>query len=191
MVINKLHESCLQQNISLPPLVDPWANLPPENQSPQSFMYALQRGDLAQVRIYLDGGIPVDYHFEDGGGTPLVIAASAGQAIVASLLLQSGAFVNASDSGDYTSLHWAAFYGHTTIASLLLKNSANIDAKQNTGNTPLLLAVVRNQPDIVALLLKNGANSQIAGTEGKPMDIALKRGANVIVTLLRDASLQK
>lgn len=184
--ISKLHESCLQQNIALPPLVDPW-----ENRTPQSYLYALQRGDLEQVRFHLSAGIPVDYHFEDGGGTPLVVAASAGQTFVASLLIQSGAFIDASDNGDYTALHWAAFYGHTNVAGLLLKKGANIDAKQNTGSTPLLLAVVRNQSDMVALLLRHGANAQIAGTEGKPLEVALKKGATDIATILRTAAMHK
>lgn len=185
MFLGKLHETCHRQNISLPPLDDPWKQFPPANRTPQSFLYALQRGDVAQVRMYLDGDIPVDYHFEDGGGTPLAVAAAGGQTAVAELLLHAGADIRARDGGGYTPLHWAAFYGHEKMAALLLRHHARIDATQNTNSTPLALAVVRNHIGMVVLLLEHGANAKLSSREGTPLEIAVKKGANDIVTLLR------
>ncbi|MEK7811598.1 MAG: ankyrin repeat domain-containing protein [Pseudomonadota bacterium] len=185
LFIHKLHDACRVQNLTLPPIENSWESLPPANRSPQSYLLALQRGDLDQVRLYLDVGIPVDYHFEDGGGTPLAIAATNDQAIVASLLIQSGADVNARDRGEYTPLHWAAFFGHTTVASLLLKNGANINALQNTLSTPLMLAVLRNHLSMATLLVKHGANKNLASKDGSPIDVALKKGAAEMIAILR------
>ncbi len=185
LFINKLHETCRVQNLTLPPIESSWESLPPANRTPQSYLLALQRGDLNQVRLYLDVGIPVDYHFEDGGGTPLAIAAANGQAIIASLLIQSGADVNARDRGEYTPLHWAAFFGHTTVASLLLKNGASINALQNTRSTPLMLAVLRNHLGMVTLLVNQGANKNLASQDGSPIEVALKKGAADMANILR------
>lgn len=185
MFLSKLHDNCRRQNITLPPLENPWDALPPANRTPQSYLFALQRGDMKQVQIYLAGGIPLDYHFEDGGGTPITVAASSGQAAVVSLLLKLGANPNLTDRGSYTPLHWAAFYGHTAVVSLLLANGAKIDAQQNTGSTPLLLAVIRNRPTVVELLLKHGANRKLAGKDGTPLGIAQTKGFTEIVALLK------
>jgi ankyrin repeat protein len=147
-------------------------------------MLALQRGDISQIHIYLDGGVPVDYSFEDGDSTPLIIAASNDQPVVVSLLIQLGANVNARDKGEYAPLHWAAFYGHATVASLLLKNGADIDAQQNTGATPLYLAVIRNKTSMVELLLRHGADTKLRSVDGSPLDVALKKEQNDIIKLL-------
>jgi ankyrin repeat protein len=93
--------------------------------------------------------------------------------------------VNARDRGEYTPLHWAAFFGHTTVASLLLKNGASINALQNTRSTPLMLAVLRNHLGMVTLLVNQGANKNLASQDGSPIEVALKKGAADMVSILR------
>ncbi|MDH2915392.1 MAG: ankyrin repeat domain-containing protein [Gallionella sp.] len=190
LYISRLHDSCHKQKIKLPPLENPWESLPPANRTPQSYQFALQSGDMKQLRVYLTGGIPLDYHFEDGGGTPVAIAAASGQTAVVSLLIKLGAHINSTDSGRYTPLHWAAFFGHYDVAGELLKNGANIDAQQNTGSTPLVLAVIRNQTSIVDLLLKHGADKKLGGKDGTPLSIAQSKGAQDIIALLNGVARQ-
>jgi len=185
LFINTLHETCRAQNLKLPPIQDVWENLPPANRSPQSYFRALQRGDLTQMQLYLDAGIPIDYQFEDGGGTPLSIAAINNQTALAALLIQSGADVDAHDLGEYTPLHWAAFFGYIGVANLLLQSGANINARQNTKSTPLFLAVLRNHLGMAALLVRHGANLQLSSDDGTPLEVALEKGWTDMANLLR------
>lgn len=185
LFLNKLHDAFLQKDITLPPLSNPWLLLPPGFQTPQSFLFALQRGDLAQVKLYLDAGISVNHLFDSHLGTPLSVAASSNRLVLASFLIQSGATVNKRGSGGYTPLHWAAFYGHTHMADLLLQHGAGIDTQDNHDCTPLMLAVTRSHPGMVYLLLMHGADRKLGTRKGTPLELAVKMGSNEIADMLR------
>jgi hypothetical protein len=184
MFIFKLHNICREQNICLPPIGNAWDTLLPENSTPEAYQLALLSGDMNRIRNYLAAGIPVDYQFKDGSGTPLIVASFVDQVNVVSLLIKLGADVNERDSGKNTPLHWAAYYGHLAVINLLLENGAHIDAQKNTGATPLLLAVMRNKLQAVELLLQHGASVKINGNDGTPLDIAFQKNAKDIFNLL-------
>ncbi len=184
LFLNKLHDAFLQKNITLPPLSNPWLLLPPGFQTPQSFLYALQRGDLSRVKLYLDAGISVNHQFDGHMGTPLSVAASSNRLVLASFLIQSGAGVNKRVSGGYTPLHWAAFFGHTHMADLLLHHGAGIDMQDNHDCTPLMLAVTRGHPNMVYLLLMRGADRKLGTKKGTPLELAVKMGATDIADML-------
>jgi hypothetical protein len=186
MFLHKLHDAFLQKNITLPPLSNPWLQLPPGIQTPQALVSALQRGDLVQVKLYLNAGISVNHQFDNHVGTPLSIAASHNRLALAEFLLELGANVDKRVSEGYSPLHWAAFFGHTQMADLLLRKGASIDKLDNHDCTPLMLAVSRGHSSMVYLLLMHGANQALGNRKGTPMEIANKRGAKQIVDMLRN-----
>jgi hypothetical protein len=184
LFIQKLHDMCREKNISLPPITNNWNKLLSDSTTQQAFQLSLLSGDMNRIRNYLAAGIPVDYQFEDGSGTPLIVASFIDQVNVVSLLIKLDAEVNARDSGKNTPLHWAAYYGHLAVINLLLDNGARIDEQNNTGATPLLLAVMRNKIQAVELLLQHGACVKINGNDGTPLDVAFQKNAKDIFKLL-------
>jgi len=92
--------------------------------------------------------------------TALQLAAVAGYADVARLLLTYGADPNAGEKygSKCTPLMYAAGNDRLAVAELLLANGAEVDAKGDDGFTPLYYAALQNLPSMVKLLLANGAN---------------------------------
>jgi ankyrin repeat protein len=188
--ISKLHASGVQLKTKVRTMNDPWDSLPKDTFSREAYQVALESGDLETVRIYLNTEIPIDYPFPKSRATPLLLSVIKDHAAVSSLLIQSGANVNAFDNNGFTPLHWASFNGFNAIASLLLKNGANVNAQDNNGCTPLILAVARNQANIVSILIKNGANKQLASKEsGTPHDIAARKNLKDIVAMLNESAI--
>ncbi|HEX8072796.1 MAG TPA: ankyrin repeat domain-containing protein [Pyrinomonadaceae bacterium] len=89
--------------------------------------------------------------------TPLMLAAEAGHAAIAHLLLEHGAAVNAQDREGWTPLMRAAAYWHVEVARLLLAYGADVYRKNNTGETALIWALNKGATEIVKLLMKSGA----------------------------------
>lgn len=87
--------------------------------------------------------------------TPLHVAASRGQHLVAQLLLDHGANVQGpSGKNEWTPLVFAAYRGHLDAARVLIKNGAGITASH--GN-PIHYAGQRKHRDICRLLVEHGA----------------------------------
>ncbi|MCL5280548.1 MAG: ankyrin repeat domain-containing protein [Planctomycetes bacterium] len=113
------------------------------------------------------------------GRTPLIVAASMGEAAIAEALIAKGADVKAKDSYDRTALHAAIQLGQKDLASLLIEKGVDVNGTDKTGQTPLTLAMQRNQPEIADLLRKKGAKEPVtrdslygdyamAGNQGGP-----------------------
>ncbi len=99
--------------------------------------------------LLLSKGARADDTNEDGD-TPLHVAASQGQAKLASLLLSftkelfgkeggggGGAIVDIANNAGSTPLHWTANIGHEEVGSLLLSHGANVGHKDNNQWTAL------------------------------------------------------
>jgi len=71
---------------------------------------------------------------------------------VVTLLLASGANIEASDEQGSTPLHYASVNGNSEIVSLLLANGAKADVVDKDGNSPLQLAKGRGHKDTVGVL---------------------------------------
>lgn len=112
-------------------------------------------GDVAQVARLLDAepGL-VHQHKDPRTGTPLHVAADKGRLVVAALLLQRGARINAqTDLGAITPMHDAAFSGQTAMVAFLLAQGADPNACDTEFNaTPLKWARFNGQTATVALL---------------------------------------
>lgn len=92
----------------------------------------------------------------DGGFTPLAVAARSGNAVVVTMLLQSGkvADLNArcGDSGG-TPLWWAAERNHGAVADALLSHGGvDIDCEANSGKTPLDIAREKGYKKVTRVL---------------------------------------
>ena len=107
---------------------------------PDDIWAATAAGNADAVRRLIAGGIDVNKR-EPSGSTLLTIAAIAGQAEVAELLLEAGADVNGRNyQNGSTALHAAAFIGQADMVALLLERGADPQAMSDDGGTPLTLA---------------------------------------------------
>jgi len=93
------------------------------------------------------------------GRTPLVVAASAGQAEVVRTLLAQGAGVNATSEDGRTALIAAAQSNQLVVIQALIKAGANLNAATRGTGTALEVAESKGEAQIAALLLASGARS--------------------------------
>ena len=130
-------------------LIDGGANINAKGKGGWTCLHFAARGDLNMVIALVHAGANVNAmacsrNRMRSGYTPLHIAATNGQAAIASFLVAFGADVNAYSSqslGDGTPLHDAVKGYHTETVIALIKAGADVDAKDNKGNTPLILVL--------------------------------------------------
>ena len=131
---------------------------------------AINRGqDTRAMRIVKKHGKLV--HSRDSYSlTPLHMAASSGNVILAEYFLNQGADVNASSAGN-TPLHSAAYEGHAAVTKLLLEHGASVNATNHVGATPLDKTVLarndspKSRPHMdqtIALLIAAGGHYALA-----------------------------
>ena len=94
----------------------------------------------------------------------LMLAAWFRHEAIVTLLLESGANVNAATSHGQTALILA---GNANIVEKLLSYEADANKQTNDGWTALMRAARRNNKDIVILLLDNGADTTLTNNKGK------------------------
>jgi len=95
---------------------------------------------------------------EEGGYTPLMFAASAGDLESARALVAGGSDVNALSAYDITPAIMAAHGGNAELLELLLQQGAEVDPAAS-GHTPLHVAVLRGNLAAVKVLLAHGADT--------------------------------
>jgi hypothetical protein len=100
------------------------------------------------------------------GMTPVMTAASVGDARIVELLLNNGANPNNRGSADRTALQYAAEKNHIAVARKLLEFGADIDACDNTRLTPLIMAADRGYTDLGIFLIESGADVNIQHVQG-------------------------
>ncbi|NWQ95669.1 PP16A phosphatase, partial [Burhinus bistriatus] len=96
---------------------------------------AAARHDAEEVRQFLQSGISPDLCNEDGL-TALHQCCIDDYGDVVTVLLESGADVNARDSELWTPLHAAATCGHLHLVQLLIQRGADLLAVNSDGNMP-------------------------------------------------------
>jgi ankyrin repeat protein len=105
----------------------------------------------------------------------LLWAAEHGLIAIATLLLDQGADVNATDQFGNTSLHLAVRYPE--LVRLLLERGARVGARNAFGDTPLHRAVGDRR--VVELLLGAGADATARNLFDKtPLDYSLRGGTS-------------
>jgi ankyrin repeat protein len=86
------------------------------------------------------------------GVTPLHIAAERGELHIISLLLDSGAEIDARGEEGHTPLHEAVLRGHTEAVKLLMTRGANTNIPNDLGQTPKDTARIEGKHAIEILL---------------------------------------
>ncbi|KAH7134386.1 hypothetical protein EDB81DRAFT_858982 [Dactylonectria macrodidyma] len=125
--------------------------------------------------------------------TDLMLASYYGHRVIAKLLLEKGAEIEAKDSEHgRTPLSWAAEKGHTAVVKLLLEKGADVECKEEGGRTPLWWAAGwtplpwdagNGHEAIVKLLLEKGADVEAKDKHGRTLlfwaasQMALRWGA--------------
>ena len=123
---------------------------------------AAKMGRLAFVKALLAAQKPADAEQLDranvAGSTPLIQAAQANRAEVATLLVEVGAKVDAVNRQGETALSVAAFTGNDQLAELLIARKAAPDTIDATGKGVIVYAAARGAAHIVELLLDAGVD---------------------------------
>lgn len=117
---------------------------------------AFQNKDIDIVKKILQWDINIDS--SDLFGTPLMYAASWGNAEHVRLLLERGAFVSSSNLHGTTSAHKAAEYGFDDVLRELISFGADVNCKDLLSTRPLHCAIHGDHADAAALLIAAGAD---------------------------------
>jgi ankyrin repeat protein len=127
------------------------------------------------------------------GCTPLMRAASAGNATAAVELLQRGAWADVHNHQGLSALHIACMGSQTNVASALLAAGASVNlcTADGTRRSPLFAAVVAGSVSTVTMLLAYGALVDSRDSDGTTSLIAAsERGmADIVTMLLRAGAL--
>ena len=86
-------------------------------------------------------------------------------------MINSGAYVNATNDEGVTPLHAAATFGNAGVIPVLLKAGADVNAKNNNGSTPLGIAEPIKNSDVISALKSTGAKSKKSKYERKSLSI--------------------
>jgi ankyrin repeat protein len=111
-------------------------------------------GDVAGVTAEL-AKYP-DELAEDGGMTPLHLAAENCHTNVVALLLDKGANINVTAKDNATPLHLAAQEGCTDAVTLLLDRAAKVNVRDDQKRTPLMRAEQWHQDAVAQIIRQHG-----------------------------------
>lgn len=157
----------------------------------KSFLRALHAGDREIIDLFVRAKFNI--HFADDTGTPpLLFALKSGFTVIASILINAGADVNARDKLGLTPLLVACgkpTHGYRTIAEALIIRGAYVNVRDRLGNSPLLLSLSGGVADIAILLVEHGADHLAATRKGETalslaQNIDTPDGAKVIELLV-------
>ena len=120
-------------------------------------------------------------------GSPLHVAATVGQADIASRLIAAGAEIDIREFGmNETPLHRAATFGRTEVLRILLAAGADTDARNDRQKTPLIKALEAGHEQSSIELIEAGADIFALTQNGEsPLELAGRNQLKNVVALLR------
>ncbi len=128
----------------------------------EDLLQGASEGNIALVKRSLDQRAELETKNADGE-TALILASWYGSPEIVTMLLESGANVNAQDNAGYTAIAKAASLGvgrHYEIVEILIQASANLNLKTREGKSPFLLAVLNGHKELGNALKKAGAKEE-------------------------------
>jgi hypothetical protein len=126
---------------------------------------AIQDGDLADASALIERGADIN-RCVLGDGTPLIVAARAGEERLVKLLLELGADVNLGCTGDGNPLIMTALGGRMVIARALVERGADVNGFVLGDETPLINAARVGRLELVQYLIERGADMNLAVPSG-------------------------
>jgi len=142
----------------------------------QALQDAAESGDSEQVVSLLDASTDPTQQ-DDGGISPLILAARGGHTHTMEVLLSAvqarGAdrlrVVSHATGAGLTAVHAAAAEGHCQVLTMLLRLQASVDATCAQGKTPLLHAGENGHGEACALLIKANADATSRTPDGESL----------------------
>lgn len=151
----------------------------------RSLFEAVRSDDIALLKLLAESGAEIDER-DDGGYTPLMLAAVSHHPEMISFLLSKGADVNAATSWGATALTRAAQDGDANVVTLLLSNGADVNAREYDGYTSLSRASMNGHSQIVRMLLAKGADTSVSTKHGHTaLTLAQENRHHDIVAILK------
>jgi tetratricopeptide (TPR) repeat protein len=150
---------------------------------PASFFHSIERGDLAQARVWLDAGLNPDFegHLVGSG---LMIAAWEGHVPMMELFVARGADVNKANVRGEQALLYAAWKGHLDAVRWLVEHGAELD-REGKEWSALHYAAFAGHEAVVGYLLERGANINALSVNGStPLMMAAREGKEQIAVRL-------
>jgi hypothetical protein len=155
------------------------------------FIYLVNIGSpdlLNSLRLYPSKFESLVNIHNEGGSSPLFIAASKGYVGIVRELINAGADLNIHNKDGSSPLFIAASNGHIETVRILLEKGANPNTSHSSGWTPLLSATYNGHTEVVRTLLEKGANPNHSRSNGwTPLHLAAKMGYVEIVKELINA----
>ena len=142
-------------------------------------------GHADVVRLMLEKGVDIGAASPNTGFNPLLVAAKDGDLVVARLLLEYGASVDARVRSGTTALGLAARQGSAEMVRLVLSRGASVNACSKSGTTALMLASSCGHAEAVRALLEAGADQAVRNAKGvTALEYARRKAHWAVVALL-------
>ena len=103
------------------------------------------------VRMLLKCGASTNDAMVSNGRTPLISAIHKKNTVIAELLIQHGAKIDAKDKDGLTALHMAVMVIDMKNIRMLLRNGASLNIKNRYGMTPFEWILCNDNPDLDSL----------------------------------------
>jgi ankyrin repeat protein len=150
---------------------------------------AISKGHIEIVNLLLTAKFKTKIDINQKGEkniTPLYVAAQAGQAAIARILLNLGADANILLVEEYTCVYVAAQKGHADVIKELAEKEVDLNITDKKGITPLMAAILAGHTHVVKVLLETGKVDikAIANDGCTALDIAKKMKRTDIEKLL-------
>ena len=162
------------------------------NKMHNKFISACKKGDVNDVREFLNSGIDVDSYNIFGQSCLPLTARSGNLDLVKMLVDEFGADVDQRHFHKKSALHEAADKGHLEIVDYLLENQADPNNVRMFMNPALHKAVRNGHEDVVKALLEHGANpfAHRIGSDS-PFEIAVEAKNSAMIKAIFDAAIVK
>lgn len=130
-----------------------------------AFVKSAEDGDMATVKLFLEGGMNPGVKGENGR-TPLHAAANFNHREIAELLITRGAEIDPRNDKGVTPLFLATYNDNRDVVEMLISKGADINFKAGDGATPLSLAIDKGDWILTELFINKGADINVKKEDG-------------------------